>query len=219
MSDGGKCYDTGLRIRGLEVWAITPHRYRHFSEFLLRLPEVFSTEVYEEGVFCGHPAWYVGFRRPDGSMQQTYGTYRSEEEARHARDTYEGATSARLGCIFTVGYKTENGRWADPTTGQPWGTSWSDYLPLKFDLTREEAAMVLAFREEADTSWRTENQQWLENERRRDEDIAHAVSLDSLPSSILNALAGPLECLECGATYNESGYVESGGMGCKRCNS
>lgn len=215
----GEMYDTGLRLRGFEVHARPPHHYRHYTEFLLTHPQVFETEVYRDGEFLGEPRWVVGFTRPDGVRQVTYSSYKTEEEAEHARTTYRGATHARLCYSFAVGYKA-GARHATKEDGRPWGTVLADdeaYQPMRFELTEEEAAAVLAFREEVDAEWERRSADYLRRDRERTEAIALAAALDDLPASVLNALGGPTHCLECGAEFEEPGHVRSHGMGCDRC--
>ncbi len=45
----GDTYDTGLRLRGYEVHALPPHRYRFCTTFFLVHPEVFATQAYQDG--------------------------------------------------------------------------------------------------------------------------------------------------------------------------
>lgn len=217
---GTKTYDTGLRVRGFEVWARPPHHYRHYTTLFLRHPETFSTEVYQNGEFLGAPAWEIGFTRPDGRRQAVYCTFKSRAEAEEHRERF-GAFTARLCCQFEVGYKNGE-QWADKTTGRPWGATWErkdehGFAPFRFDLSESEAAQVLAFREELDAEWTRRSQGWLKREAERTEAIARAAALDGIPASVLNAITGPLECVECGAVFGEPGHVRSHGMGCDRC--
>jgi hypothetical protein len=217
----GEGYDTGLRLRGFEVWAQPPHHYRHYTTLFVMLPDVFATEAHQDGEWLGgKPRWTVAFRRPDGKWKITYCSYDTREQAEHARNTYRNAKTARLGCQFEVGYKIGE-VWSDKEHGRPWGTTWADpaydYAPLKFDLTVEEAAAVLEFREEMDAVWQDRQAAWIAREKRHDEAVARAVALDALPQSVIHAIAGPTECLECGAVFEEPGHVEAGGMTCDRC--
>jgi hypothetical protein len=68
----GPAYDTGLRVRGFEVWGIPPHQYRHFTEFFLRHPQAFGWSIR----LCPVKAlWSVGFYTPDGKWNSRYGDY------------------------------------------------------------------------------------------------------------------------------------------------
>jgi hypothetical protein len=205
----GDPYDTGLRIRNCKVIARPPHHYRHYTTLFLHWPEEFPTEV-REGELCDKPWFEIGFTRPDGVWKATHSGWRTREEAEAARQRF---TTGLLGTQFEVGMRD----------GCPWGKTWADpkldFAPLCFVLTEEEAAPVIAFRQEMDIAWRERSAAWIAAEDRLTEAQAHAAALDSLSESTLHRLHGPLECLECGATFTEPGHVEPGGMGCDRCNS
>jgi hypothetical protein len=136
-------YDTGLRLRGFQVVA-------RGLELYLEHPEEFATEAIRLADNSGDPYWAVGYTRPDGVRQVTYLSYKSLAEAENARNTYRGAKSARLRCRFVVEYRIGN-RSSDRQHGRPWGTTWwseGGYLPFRFDLTEQEAAVVLDFVDE-----------------------------------------------------------------------
>ncbi len=205
----GDSYDTGLTIRGFKVMACPPHHYRHYTTLFLRLPESFSNEI-TCADFCGAPYFSLGFIRPDGVRKSTYSGWRTREEAEAALVRHPTAT---LGTQFEVGIRD----------GRPWGTTWEEpaerggFAPLHFKLTEEEAAPVIAFRKEMDAAWNDRSTAWQTAEARATEAEAHSAALDGLSNSTLHHLHGPLECLECGATYAEPGHVEPGGMACDRC--
>ena len=240
ITEGAKI-NTGLTIRGFEVWALTPNHYRHYHTLFLRVPGEFPTEAYEDK----SGRWLVGFLRPDGVRQATYSSYATREEAETARTTYEGATAARIGCQFEVGYKMTDasghylpyGFCAEGEVGaKAWGKTWVDansgYPPLKFDLTEDEARSVIKWREQADAAWLAARPDFVAREQRILDaqsaglpeaaaefavDAVEALGGDSVVI-IADASASETECLECGATYPEAGHVEPGGMGCRRCN-
>lgn len=231
--------NTGLTIRGFEVWAITPHHYRHGHTFFLRVPGEFQTESYQRE----NGEWVVGFNRPDGQRQITYCSYKAREEAEHARTTYPHATMATLNASLNVGYKKtdEKGDYlpyvfckADEAGAKAWGAAFGaypEYAPLKFDLTEEEAAQVNVWREKADADWFGANPDFLPREKKiTDAQVAGLSETaaefvvdaketfgDAAVAVITKEAPTTTECLECGAVYEEAGHVESGGMCCDRC--
>lgn len=186
--------NTGLKLRGFEVWAYEPDKYLHYHTLHLRLPKEFPTNI-REYEWLGRSYWKIAFDRPDGIEQVVYGTLRSREEAEMAYETYEGAKSGRIECEFKVGYKKtdENGEYLPyefvtsiEPTAKPWGTTWADskfdYPPLKFDLTPDEALIIIEWREGADKKWFENHPNFLEAEKRRVENEANfAASLGTPP--------------------------------------
>jgi hypothetical protein len=186
-------FNTGITIRGFEVWACEPDHYRHYHTLFLRLPQEFPTEI-REYEWLDRTYWKIAFDRPDGVEQVVYGTLRSRAEAEKAHQTWTNAQTGRVGCQFEVGYKKTDAAgnylpsaFCDATapTAKPWGTTWADpkfdCAPLKFDLTPEEALTTIEWRNQADAAWFAAHPHFLENERRRTRAEAEfAASLGSL---------------------------------------
>lgn len=194
----GPSYDTGLRLRGFEVWACPPHRYRHFTEFMLVSPETFEPSIRE-----GRPGtWDVGFVRPDGKFEVRFCSLE--------RDDAEKLVQSRAGVHGKVSWRIRRNIFVFPDGGQADG---GGYAPMDFALTAEEVAQLLAFRTEVDAEWKRRAAEWIRDEAERTDAIARACALDGLPPDTPTEL----ECLECGAVYAEPGHVEAGGMACDRC--
>lgn len=232
--------NTGLTIRGFEVWATTPGHYRHYHTLALRMCETFPTEI-ECVDFGGAPYYQISFTRPDGKREFVYSGWRTEQEAINAYETYPNAKTASIGCQFEVGYKEtdEEGNYkpyafckADIPGAKAWGTTWAyDYAPLKFDLTEEEAEKIIAWREKADAEWFAARPDFLPREKRITEAQVAGLS-ETAAEFVVDAkeafgegavvvikqeASTATECLECGAIYDTPGSVEPGGMGCRRC--
>lgn len=236
--------NTGITLRGFEVHANEPSHYRHYHTLFLRVPGAFPTQI-ECVEFCGAPWYQITLTRPDGKQQMVYSGWRTEAEAQEAFETYPNGKAGHVGCQFEVGYKLTDteGNYlpyqfckADAVGAKAWGATWAkpeygDYAPLKFDLTEAEAREVIAWREQADEQWFAAHPDFLPREEKITQaqvaglsegaaeffvDAKEAFGDDAV------ALVGPLsttaiECLECGAVYDEPGHVEPGAMGCDRC--
>jgi DNA-directed RNA polymerase subunit RPC12/RpoP len=113
----------------------------------------------------------------------------------------------------------------------PAGTRKEDFLPFVTAVLQHFAAAqgVALEHDEAAASFAiaSEQLQYLADFRRltgRDfdpaRDIVTRAEVEALPVTP-PAPPAPVvyECLECGAAFDEPGHVESGGMGCDRCNS
>lgn len=236
--------NTGLTLRGFEVWAVTPGHYRHYHTLFLRLPQRFPYEIVPDDldIYPAGERWKIGFTRPDGQFSSSWtGCTREEAEAIFEKYCQDGGT---VGCQFEVNYKRtdENGDYlpysfcdATATGAKAWGTTWDTYpayAPLKFDLTEEEAKQVIAWREQADKDWFAARPDFLPREEKITEAQVAGLSAtaaefyvdakeafgDSAVAVVTSEVPTATECLECGATYDHPGHVEPGGMGCDRCN-
>ncbi len=215
----GAAYDTGLRVREFEVWAIPPNRYRHYTEFFLRHPQPleWSVRPYE---FLGKTEWMIGYELPDGKWRSAWSSQKTEGEAIANIPKYTKGEKPYASCRVNVFY-TRNGSFCGKEEGIPAGkVLWEPCLwdAFNFEITQEECALLLEFAEIVDSEWRRRAAAWREAESERTKAIAQAVALESLSPAVVHATFGPTECLECGAVFDEPGHVESGGMGCDRCN-
>lgn len=236
-----KSMNIGLTLRGFEVWAVTPGHYRHYHTLFLRVPGEFPTEAYQEK----SGRWVIGYTRPDGERSVIYSPFKTKEEAECARNTYANAKFGRIACQFEVGYKKTDadGNYmpyafcdANYSGAKAWGTTWDTYpayAPLKFDLTEEEAKQIIAWREQADKDWFSENTYFLLREKKITDaqvsgfsetaaeffvDVQETFGDSGAVAVICNELPAAIECLECGTIYNKPGSVDAGAMGCIRCN-
>lgn len=219
----GEHYDTGIRIKGFEVWGIPPHRYRQFTEFYLRHPQGFPYEVREGRPFLGERQWEIGYETPDGVFRTQWSSFKSEAEAQQRMPVWTKGELAYPTCMLAVAYKSNgmtDGAFVSKGEGIPWGKPWvKDYSWQAFsiEITPDEAQQVLDWAETVQAEWKKRSSDWIAEECDRTEAIAHAVALDGLNPSTLHLAHGPTECLECGATYDKPGHVEPGGMSCDRC--
>lgn len=231
--------NTGITVRGFELWAEEPNHYRHGHILYLRLPSIFQTEV-REFTYSTKTSYEIGFVRPDGQFQSCYSGKRTREDTERARIAWDAET-AILGCEVNVGYKRAGGGplafcTADDPLAVAWGTTIVDdeygYAPLNFDLTPTEALKLIRWREQADAEWFAANPGFLPREAKILEAQVAGLSPNAaeflvdavqgfgpLSVAVLTGAEGRglLECFECGAVYTEPGSVEVGGMSCERC--
>jgi hypothetical protein len=224
----GELFDTGIRVRGLEVWANPPNRYAHCLTLKLVYPDPIQTKLVQlpprnytvHGVITPDLfIWCLCLPHPSGDGYRTLYKVSSEEKVKHLQEKYP---VEKLICDFVVNYKSNgqtDGAFTSKEEGIPWGISWGlrredEWEGFKFQLSREEAAEVLEYTEFVNAEWQRRSQGWIDAESRRTLAIAKAVALDDLHLPVESDL---LECLECGAIYTEPGHVEIGGMSCDRC--
>ena len=108
------------------------------------------------------------------------------------------------------------------STGEPYTWSQAGEPGLACEIfggviLAEEDANVAALLAEVralDLAWAEAHREALAYENETQRLVAHAVAAAALPPQLM---ATETECLECGATYDEPGHVESGGMSCDRC--
>lgn len=214
----GEDYNTGLKIKEFEVWATPPHRYRHCTEFYLRYPHPFPYEVKEQEEPNLPQQWNIGFYTPDGKWHSSWIGINSREGAewgiKNWTNGYAYAT-CRVNFFYT---KTgiADGSFCDKEEGIPVGVvlqderTWTAFQQVT--ISQEEARIILEFQETVQKFWKERAKSWRKKEAERVEAVARAVASEDLPST--NNL---LECFECGATYNEPGHVDFGGMCCDKC--
>lgn len=211
----GNSYDTKLRIQGLEVWGIPPHQYRHYTEFFLQYPTSFPSEVQEvDGKY-----WDVGYVAGDGKFRSRYGSYKSREEALSVINVFE-IKEFYANCPINVFYtKTgePDGSFSDEDLGVACGVvlvdRGCDWEVFNISVTPEEAELILGFEKLVQAEWESRATDWRKHQESRLQAVAEATASEGLRF----ASSGLLECLECGATYDEPGHVEYGGMSCDLC--
>lgn len=198
--------NTGLKIRGFEVWANKPHHYRHYHELFLVDPQVYRTEVRES---ADKPSWKplsydVGYQRADG-VWCVWFNHTSRATAERSQQEHP---TARHGVVLVLDAP------ANPGGGVTWwqNTAGAPDERFNFTLTASEVEEVRKWRDAADSQDRVARADWYAAEAQETIAQAHAAAMAGLPR-----IPRETECLECGAVYQEPGHVESGGMSCDRC--
>ena len=210
----GASYDTGIRIQGLEVWGIPPHKYRHYTEFYLQYPQSFSPEVKET-----KPGnWEIGYVANDGVFRSRYSSFKSKEEA-ESKIIEFGLKEFYPNCPINVFYtKTGkvDGSFADKESGIACGVPLTNHGcnwdVFNITVLPEEAEALLNFGNLVQAEWEKRAKSWRDHEAKKLEAVAKVVASEGLINH-----NGLTECFECGATFDEPGHVEWGGMGCDYC--